>query len=213
MDDAKEIPLAHASFLNKLGFFWIQPLLVLGYRRTLVAEDLWKMDPTREAEHLADLFEENFYRRKRDVEAWNAALDNGTFRPSPLRKAWWWTFHALTGFGSVDGKKEVGMVWALSDTFRWEFWSAGLFKIVGDVAQTTAPLLTRKVRRLLSLRLEYSFDPGTRCCRSSPTLLMPTTQEVEFQAIQPPHMVPVLDSQSVYSAFNSSMRESVYCTN
>jgi hypothetical protein len=34
---------------------------------------------------------------------------------------------------------------ALSDTFFWEFWSAGIYKIVGDLAQTTSPLVTRKI--------------------------------------------------------------------
>lgn len=34
---------------------------------------------------------------------------------------------------------------ALSDTFRWEFWSAGLFKIVGDLAQVCSPLITKQI--------------------------------------------------------------------
>lgn len=49
MDDAKEIPLATTSFMSKLTFMWIQPVLLLGFRRPLVAEDLWAMDESRRA--------------------------------------------------------------------------------------------------------------------------------------------------------------------
>lgn len=38
---------------------------------------------------------------------------------------------------------------ALSDTFFWEFWSAGLFKIVADLAQTTSPLVSREIIRFV----------------------------------------------------------------
>lgn len=31
----------------------------------------------------------------------------------------------------------------LSDTFRWTFWSAGIIKVIGDVAQVTSPLVTK----------------------------------------------------------------------
>lgn len=145
MDDATEIPLATASFLSQLTFWWLQPILVLGFKRTLVAEDLWKMDPSRQAGHLADLFEANFSRRKLEIEAWNAAIDDRSMQPSRARKVWWRVWHKMSGFGSPDGKREVGIAMALSDTFSWQFWSAGFFKIVGDLAQVTSPLVTKQI--------------------------------------------------------------------
>lgn len=120
MDDATEIPLATASFLSQLTFWWLQPILVLGFKRTLVAEDLWKMDPSRQAGHLADLFEANFSRRKLEIEAWNAAIDDRSMQPSRARKVWWRVWHKMSGFGSPDGKREVGIAMALSDTFSWQ---------------------------------------------------------------------------------------------
>ncbi|KAI5474500.1 ABC transporter [Pseudohyphozyma bogoriensis] len=145
MDDAQEIPLATASFWSKLGFFWIQPLLVLGYKRVLVPEDLWKMDHSREAGHLADEFERHFYRRKDEIEAWNAGLADGSIRPSRMRKVWWRVLHGTLGIGEADGTRKVSIAWALSDTFKWRFWSAGLFKVVGDLASVCSPLLTRQI--------------------------------------------------------------------
>lgn len=145
MDDAEEIALARASFLSKLTFWWIQPLLVLGYKRTLVAEDLPRMDHSRQAAVMADQFEQNFERRRREIQAWNSSIDDGTMRPSTLRKAWWKVWHKATGFGAPDGKRKVGLALALSDTFFWQFWTAGLFKVVGDAASVCSPLVVKQV--------------------------------------------------------------------
>ena len=38
---------------------------------------------------------------------------------------------------------------ALSDTFFWPFWSAGLYKVVSDAAQTTSPLVSREIIRFV----------------------------------------------------------------
>ncbi|KAK4049155.1 hypothetical protein OIV83_004300 [Microbotryomycetes sp. JL201] len=143
-DEAPEIALARASFLSVLTFWWLQPLLVLGYRRDLSEFDLPKMDPTRESSLLADKFEHHFEERRRQIEEWNNALDDGTYKPTTLERFRWRMLHRF-GFGSADGKRKLGLTWALSDTFAWTFWSAGLFKIVGDVAQVTSPLVVREI--------------------------------------------------------------------
>ncbi|KAK4055919.1 hypothetical protein OIO90_003176 [Microbotryomycetes sp. JL221] len=143
-DDAPEIALARASIISQLLFWWLQPLLVLGYKRDLSEFDLPKMDPSREATLLADKLEHNFERRKREVESWNQALADGTYKPTRWQRFHWRWRHSL-GLGSADGQRQVTLTWALSDTFGWSFWSAGLFKIVGDVAQVTSPLIVREL--------------------------------------------------------------------
>ncbi|GAA5962545.1 hypothetical protein JCM21900_003672 [Sporobolomyces salmonicolor] len=144
MDDAPEIGLASANWLSQLTFSWFTPLLVLGYKRELTATDLPKMDYSREAGHLADVFEQHFDRRRRAIEEWNRALDDGSFVPSRWQRRKW-RCSSMMGFGRADGKREIGVAMALSDTFFWPFWLAGLYKIVGDLAQTTSPLVTRQI--------------------------------------------------------------------
>ncbi|BGP17639.1 hypothetical protein JCM10213_001291 [Rhodosporidiobolus nylandii] len=144
MDEAKEVGLASASWLSQTTFSWIQPLLVLGYKRELSATDLPRMDPSRESGRLADEFERHFERRRRDVEEWNATLEKGEYVPSAWEKAKWKVWARL-GWGSEDGRRTVGMALALSDTFFWDFWGAGIYKVVGDLAQTTSPLVTRQI--------------------------------------------------------------------
>lgn len=121
---------------------------MLGYKRELEATDLPKMDDTREAGLLADKFEANFARRRKDVEDWNRSLDDGSYFPSSLQKMRWRASAAL-GLGRADGRREVGMAMALSDTFFWSFWSAGVYKVIGDVAQTTSPLVMRQIIKLV----------------------------------------------------------------
>ncbi|SCV70351.1 BQ2448_1745 [Microbotryum intermedium] len=145
MDDASTLALANSSWLSVMTFAWIQPLLVLGYKRQLAVTDLPKMDKTRESALLADRFLEHFERRKNKAKAWNAALEDGSYTPRRLQKMRWRLWHRMTGFGSPDGKREIGLAWALSDVFFWEFWSAGLFKVVGDLAQVTSPLVTKQI--------------------------------------------------------------------
>ncbi|KWU44771.1 ABC transporter [Rhodotorula sp. JG-1b] len=146
MDDAETIRLASANFLSKFTFWWIRPLLVLGYKRELQATDLPKMDPTRESGYLADKFEINFEKRRKAVEDWNRALDDGTYQPTALVRARW-RLNEMLGFGRRGGRRNVGLALALSDTFFWEFWSAGIFKVLADAAQVTSPLVMRQIIR------------------------------------------------------------------
>lgn len=130
------LPMRKANLFSQWTYWWIQPLLITGYQRTLQTTDLWKLDEDMEVGRLADKLLENFERRRKVIDEWNDALDNGTYKPSMMRKAWW----KVRG---KDGRRKVGLAWALSDTFFYEFWSAGFIKVVGDVASVTSPLVTR----------------------------------------------------------------------
>ncbi|KAH8929257.1 ABC transporter [Atractiella rhizophila] len=145
MEEAPEIPLAKASFFSKMLFLWIQPLLVTGFQKTLVREDLWAMDPSRQSGPLADQFMMHFARRRKEIEEWNKSLENGTWKPSWWRRTWWKIWNKCSGFGHPEGKREVGLAMALSDTFGWRFWSAGIYKVIGDLAQVTSPLVTKQI--------------------------------------------------------------------
>lgn len=124
MDDAETIKLSTANWFQKLTFTWLTPLLVLGYKRELTATDLPKMDETRESARLADAFEINFERRRREIVNWNQALEDGSYKPSRLQTLRW-RLGSKVGLSRSDGKREVGIALALSDTFFSEFWMAG----------------------------------------------------------------------------------------
>lgn len=91
-------------------------MLTTGYQRTLVPTDLWKMPDEFQAGIMADRLMNNFEKRRKSVEDWNKALDDGSYKPSAMRKAWWRVGKAFGGSG--DGRRKVGLAMALSDTVR-----------------------------------------------------------------------------------------------
>lgn len=48
IDDAKEIPLATASWFSRMVMAWMDPLMTVGFKRPLQSADLWKMDKSRQ---------------------------------------------------------------------------------------------------------------------------------------------------------------------
>lgn len=146
------IPEATANFFNLVTFGWIGPLLSLGYARPLEATDLWKLQEGRGAAHVASLITESFTRRLREAEEYNKRLANGEVKPG-LKGVWW----SIRGkreekereWREKTGKKKASLAWALNDSVKWWFWSAGLLKVVGDTAQVTSPLVV-KVRPMFA---------------------------------------------------------------
>lgn len=120
---------------------------VLGYQRTLQAEDLWKLDKTREADYLSTRLENAWARRVEVANDWNGKLESGTIKPGVLKRALW-ALKSISGkdgntcrerraaieqqWRTVDGRKEPSLAWALNDTFGMSFWMAGGFKVFGD---------------------------------------------------------------------------------
>ncbi|BGP58188.1 hypothetical protein JCM8202v2_005849 [Rhodotorula sphaerocarpa] len=143
LEEVPVAPLADANWLSKITFHWIQPMLTTGYQRTLVPTDLWKMPDDFQSGIMADRLMNNFERRRKAVEDWNKALEDGTYKPSGMRRAWWRVGKAFGGSG--DGKRKVGLALALSDTFFWKFWAAGILKIFSDGLTVTSPLVTRAI--------------------------------------------------------------------
>jgi hypothetical protein len=113
-DKAPVMPLSSANFFSKITFLWIQPMLTTGYQRTLVPTDLWDIPEDMRSKGLADKLLHNFQQRREKIDAWNKAIDDGSYQPSVYKKAWW-------SIRKKDGKKKVGMAKALSDTVCFLF--------------------------------------------------------------------------------------------
>jgi ATP-binding cassette, subfamily C (CFTR/MRP), member 1 len=66
-------PEGAANFFSTLTFWWLTPLMVLGYRKPLEMDDLWELDPDEAVDRLAGAF----------AHAW--AQQQARPRPSLLR--------------------------------------------------------------------------------------------------------------------------------
>lgn len=59
-DDERTLhPLASANIISKIFFWWLFPILKVGYSRTLQPNDLWVLTDDMKVEHFTDKF--NFY--------------------------------------------------------------------------------------------------------------------------------------------------------
>jgi hypothetical protein len=146
LDDAQITPEATASFFSLITFSWITSLLGLGYACPLEATDLYKLQTERGAAHIADQITESFARRMKIANEYNEKLANGEIKPG--LKALWWTILGNREakekkWRDETGRKKASFVLAMNDSIKWWFWSAGLFKIAGDTAQITSPLVVK----------------------------------------------------------------------
>ncbi|PBL03741.1 ABC protein [Armillaria gallica] len=171
LSDAPVIPLVDASLLSKLTYSWITPMMVLGYRRTLQAPDLWKLHSSQESRFLSERLDAAWERRVGRAQEWNAMLDSGKMKPSIILRAFW-TVRALrypsnywerillleNRWRTVTARQNPSLAWALNDVFGSMFWIGGAFKVFGDTAQLMGPLLVKAIINFAKARATASLE-------------------------------------------------------
>jgi hypothetical protein len=118
----------------------------LGYSRPLEATDLYKLQDDRSSGAIAEKIIRSFEERQRNAAEYNSRLANGKISPG-LKGVWW----SLRGqrqerereWREKTGKKKASLTMAANDSVFWFFWSAGVFRLIADVAQITSPLLVK----------------------------------------------------------------------
>ncbi|KAF8900175.1 ABC protein [Gymnopilus junonius] len=163
-----QIPLASASIFSVLTYSWVNPIMTLGYQRTLETTDLWKLDQAHSSNILSNKFDEALTKRFQRAAGWNAALEKGLIEPGLLKRVSWSIKSAASGrnfrkkrialenhWREIGGRKEASIALALNDTFGREFWIGGFFKVIGDTAQLMCPLL---IKALITYTKERESD-------------------------------------------------------
>ncbi|XP_030626403.1 canalicular multispecific organic anion transporter 1 isoform X2 [Chanos chanos] len=56
-EKAKKNPKVGASFLSRITFSWLNSLIITGYKRPLVSEDLWELDLKEDVHHIRQDFD------------------------------------------------------------------------------------------------------------------------------------------------------------
>ncbi|CAE6454286.1 unnamed protein product [Rhizoctonia solani] len=125
--DVSMTPLAAASFLSILTYAWLTPLMTLGWQRTLQAPDLWRVRAEEEAGPLSQALD----------EAWTRRVEKAKLSLGEKRRRF--------GLGSIRDSNEPSLALALNDVLGSRFWVGGLFKVIGDVSQLMAPLVTKAI--------------------------------------------------------------------
>ncbi|SPO20406.1 probable YOR1 - ABC transporter [Ustilago trichophora] len=89
LDDARLIPLANASIINRIFFQWMTPIMVLGYQRPLEATDLWALSEDLSAKQLGGRLNRDWERRVREAKEYNEKLVSGEIQPGWKRRTSW----------------------------------------------------------------------------------------------------------------------------
>jgi hypothetical protein len=151
--DSTEIPLARAGLPSRLAFWWVAPLMSLGYKRALEPSDIWKMDASRETAPHAARFDACLLRRQKEFDY----RKNGVESPGMLRRAVW---AARAGVRRNRAEKtyaqrraeletewredDLSVVWAIFDVFPMLWW-VWPWCLIGGVAMVTAPLVIKEL--------------------------------------------------------------------
>lgn len=146
MDDADYLPDTDANIFSTLTFGWLNPLMSLGYARTLEATDLYKLQDHRSSAVISEKITTSFYARKAKVDAWNARLDRGEIHPGVMKKVWW----GMTGNRDEKerewrkgARKRASLALSMNDSVKLWFWTGGVLKVLGDTSLVTSPLLIK----------------------------------------------------------------------
>ena len=198
LGEADIIPEANANWLSLLTFEWISPLMRLGYSRPLEATDLYKLQDDRSSGVIAERITRSFKERQRRAAEYNSRLANGEISPG-LKGIWWSTRgqrqEREEEWRGKTGKKKASLIMAVNDSVFWYFWSAGILRLISDVALITSPLFV-KVTFVLSLCTTYP-QSSTRPSFGSPNIpMLPTGLDKS-----PLRLCTVSVSRSVYSSF------------
>ena len=148
----------------------------LGYSRPLEATDLYKLQDDRSSGVIAEKIVRSFEERQRKAAEYNSRLANGEI--SPGLKGIWWSIRGQRQerekeWREKTGKKKASFTYAVNDSVFWFFWSAGILRLISDVALITSPLLV-KVCLALGTHPTVPYIP-LRLLLCSHNVLMPHT--------------------------------------
>ena len=160
-DSLKALPENHVSLLSKLWFHWINELILIGYKRDITREDLWRVEESESSEYNTKRFEFNWNKKaqeyitavRNDPEI--IERQNSKHKKTKLRSNDHHTIEEKIGLNdstSTDeevksGKKltKPSFGWALVKTFSGKFLAGSFLKIVLDIFQFVGPIILDKL--------------------------------------------------------------------
>lgn len=135
-EERQPYPWKSSSLLNRSVFYWIWPMLVKGYKRTLVPDDLWYLPDNLTVEHLHAKYRVNLEHTIRTHRKKFIAKGN-----SPDEYEWpMWA-----------------VPWALYLTFRLPYTMSCMFLALSFVCQACSPLITKRLINFVETQYLYKY--------------------------------------------------------
>ncbi|XP_061083514.1 ATP-binding cassette sub-family C member 2-like [Conger conger] len=171
VDSVKKNPEQGASFLSRITFSWLNSMVVSGYRRPLVQEDLWDLKEEDGTDYICQGFEETMKwelmkarsrmknrQRKASQEQKTEPCHNGLAKGVSQDVL---VMEETSGEGNNKKKKKDGenkaeypsswLVSTIGKTFKWVLLESAVFKLLQDLLSFISP-------QLLKLLVAYTDD-------------------------------------------------------
>lgn len=141
-EDRKYYPWHKLMPWTRVFFWWLNPLLYKGYKRTLTGEDLWRLSDEITVERMYEPFEKSY----------KAQADRA--REKYIKK-----------HGSLEGYEApiYCVLFALFKTFGWQYLLASFYLTLAFCDQSLSPLLSKKLIEFVqdrSLNIEKTYNKG-----------------------------------------------------
>ncbi|XP_035257042.1 canalicular multispecific organic anion transporter 1 [Anguilla anguilla] len=171
VDTVKKNPEIGASFLSRITFNWFNSMVVNGYRRPLVQEDLWDLKEEDSSDSICQAFEKHMKRelakarsrmksrmRKagQRAEAHGNGLAKGVSRDVLVMEETGEEGKKKKKKKKKDGEKEAEypkswLVTTIAKTYKWILIESAMFKLLQDLLAFTSP-------QFLKLLVSYTQD-------------------------------------------------------
>ena len=164
LDERKPYPESKSNYVSQMMFWWLNPVLKVGYQRTLTDNDLFYLNEEQTVDHLYNEFKNYF-----EYEVLKAArkfLIRKKIDPSTL------TLNKISDINDNDYHKTVlkdfviptyVIPLCLFKTMKIDYLFGIISKILSDVANSTNPLLQKKLINFVeykSFGLESNVGKG-----------------------------------------------------
>lgn len=131
-DERKPYPWKTTNLINRGIFYWLWPILIKGYKRTLKPQDLWYLPENLTVEDMHKRYRENLHKILSKKRAKH-------LQKHPDLEKFEWPLWAVP--------------LALFYTFKWQYSMSCLFLALSFVCQACSPLITKKLIDFV----EYSY--------------------------------------------------------
>ncbi|KAK6464985.1 oligomycin resistance ATP-dependent permease [Scheffersomyces coipomensis] len=146
--ERKPHPFKDSNILNRAFFYWVTPVMNVGYRRTLQANDLYYLPEDMKIEYFNELFQENLsteleYSHAKHIQK-KCRGRGETVLSSTVSKETDLQDFKLTRFN---------LLFALVITFKKDIFYAFLFALIGATTISCQPFLTKNLIAFVENRI------------------------------------------------------------
>lgn len=143
----------HANYISRMMFWWLNPIMRVGYKRTITDNDLFYLDESQKSEHLYSIFRSHFETCvQREIHKFlqKRCKEKGT------------AYDASAAYTDEDIEDFViptyVIPYCLYKTLMRQYNTGIFYKVIADVANSTTPLLQKKLVSFVEIK---GFFPDT----------------------------------------------------